>query len=95
MSVPRTPRPVGRGPMARSSSELEAHGEELVERPPVLGQHAQRSVLGVDEVAGLLDDPAEHHRQVQLGVEDQDRLDKSPQLGGIVDTVEGLHGLPG
>ena len=73
----------------------EAHGEELVERPPILGQHAQRPVLGVDQVAGLLDDPAQHHREVELGVEDQDRLDETPQFGGIIDPVEGLHGLSG
>ena len=81
--------------MACSSSLVEAHGEELVERPPVLGQHAERPVLRVDEVARLLDDPAQHHGQVELGVEDQDRLDQAAQLYGIVDPVEGLHGLPG
>ena len=81
--------------MACSSSLAEADGEELVERPPVLGQHAERPVLRVHEVAGLLDDPAEDHRQVQLGVEDQDGLHQAAQLGGIVDPVEGLHGAPG
>ena len=95
MSVPRTPWPVGRGPMACSSSGLEAHGDELVERPPVLGQHAERPVLRVDEVTGLLDDPAQHHREVELGVEDQDRLHQSAQSRGIVDPVERLHGPPG
>ena len=33
--------------------------------------------------------------QVELGVEDQDRLDQTPQFRGIVDPVERLHGLPG
>ena len=70
-------------------------GQELVQRPPVLGQDAERPVLRVDEVAGLLDDPPEHHRQVQLGIEDEDRLHQSAQLGGIVDPVEGLHGTSG
>ena len=73
----------------------EADGQELVEGPTVLGQDAERPVLRVHEVAGLLDDPPEHHRQVQLGVEDEDRLHQSAQLGGIVDPVEGLHGTSG
>ena len=81
--------------MARSSSWREADGQELVQRPPVLGQDAECPVLGVDEVTGLLDDPPEHHRQVELGVEDEDRLHQSAQLGGIVDPVEGLHGTSG
>ncbi len=91
MSVPRTPRPVGRGPMACSSSLSRPDREELVERPPVLGEHAERPVLCVHQVACLLDDPAQHHRQVELGVEDQDRLDQAAQLDGIVDPVERLH----
>ena len=61
--------------------------------PPVLGQHAQRAVFGVDEVAGLLDDPPQDHGQVQLAVEDHDGLQQSAQLGGILDPVEGLHGV--
>ena len=50
---------------------------------------------GVDEVARLFDDPSEHHRQMQLGVEDEDRLNQASQPDGIVDTVERLHGPPG
>ena len=73
----------------------QAHREELVERPPVLGQHPQGAVLRIDEVDGLLDDPAQDHGQVQLGVEDEDGLDEAAQLGGIVDPVERLHGVPG
>ena len=53
--VPSTPRPVGRGPMARFLLVAEADGQELVEGPPVLGQDAERPVLRVDEVAGLFD----------------------------------------
>ena len=44
---------------------------------------------------GLLDDPAQHDGQVELGVEDEDGLDEAAQLGGIVDPVERLHGVPG
>ena len=79
--------------MARSSSSVETHGDELVQRAAVLGQHAQRAVFGVDEVAGLLNDPAQHDGQVQLGVEDHDGLEQAAQLGGILNTVEGLHGV--
>jgi hypothetical protein len=32
---------------------------------------------------------------VELGVEDQDGLDQTTQLYGIVDPVERLHGSPG
>ena len=69
--------------------------QELIERLPVLGQDTERPVLGIDEVTGLLDDPPEHHGQIQLGIEDEDRLHQSAQLGGIVDPVEGLHGSSG
>ena len=55
----------------------------------------ERAVLGIDEVDGLLDDAAEHHGQVQLGVEDENGLDETAQLCGIVDPVERLHGVPG
>jgi len=79
--------------MARSSSWV---------RPTVrnwsrarFGQHAQRPVPGVNQVSGLLNDPAQHHRQVELGVEDEDRLHQPAQLGGIVDPVDGLHGTSG
>ena len=73
----------------------QANRDELVQGPPVFGQDAQRAELRVDEIDGLLDDPAQHHRQVQFGVEDQDGLHEAAQLDGIVDTVERLHDEPG
>ena len=73
----------------------QADGQELVQGPSVLGQDTECPVLGVHQVASLLADPPEHHRQVELGIEDEDRLHQSAQLGGIVDPVEGLHGTSG
>jgi len=73
----------------------QADRQELVQRPAVLGQDPERPVLRVDDVAGLLADPPKHHREVQLGIEDEDRLHQSAQPGGIVDPVEGLHGQSG
>ena len=73
----------------------EANRDELVECPPVLGQDAERPVSGVDEIARLFDDPSEHHRQMQLAVEDKDRLNQASQPDGIVDMVERLHGPTG
>ena len=87
--------PGGAGANGQFLLMAEADGQELVEGPAVLGEDAERAVLRIHEVAGLLTDPPEHHRQVQLGVEDEDRLDQSAQLGGIVDPVEGLHGKSG
>ena len=71
----------------------QAHGDELVQRAAVLAQHAQRAVLGVDQDAGLLNEPTQDHGQVQLGVEDHDGLEQATQLGGILNAVEGLHGV--
>ena len=93
--VPRTPLPGGAGADGAFFVVAQADGQELVQGPSVLGQDAERPVLRVDEVAGLLADPPEHDRQVQLGIEDEDRLDQSAQLGGIIDPVEGLHGKSG
>ncbi len=71
------------------------HGQELVQRPAILGQDPECPELRVDEVTGLLNDPPEHQRQIELGVENEDRLHQTAQLGGIVDPVEGLHGSSG
>ncbi len=69
----------------------QADGQELVQSLSVLGQDTQCPVPGVHQVASLLADPPEHHRQIELGIENEDRLHQLPQLGGIVDPVEGLH----
>ena len=72
---------------------VEPYRQELVKSLAVGRQHAQRAELRVDEVTGLLDDAAQHDRQVQLGIEDQNRLHQAAQPGGIVDLVERLDPL--
>ena len=58
---------------------VDANRDELCEAGAGVVEHPQRSVRGVGEVDGALDDPLEHRRQIQVRPDRQHRVEQLPQ----------------
>lgn len=80
-------QPVSHGQLAYRRPPLVAHTHRYELREPVLlADHTERPVLGVHEDGGLLDDAAQHLRELQLAADGQNRLQET------VDPVPGATG---
>ncbi len=65
--------------------DVETHDDELSERRPLLVEHAQRAVARRGDRAGLVDDAMEQGGEVEVGLEEERRLEHPPELDGILD----------
>ena len=75
----------GRVPERRSFLGRDPDGDEVLDRPAVRRQHAERSVPCAREVHGELDDPLEHRVERELRGEGHAGLDQAaiPVAGGV------------
>ena len=83
MRSPRTPRPVGRGPMALFGL-AEPNGEELLETGPGLVEHPEGAVAGSDQRPGLFDQMAQQDGELDVGGDHQHGVHQASQLFGVV-----------
>jgi hypothetical protein len=61
---------------------IHPHGDELRQAGPCVVEHPERTVAGVDETHRCLNDPAQHAWRIEVGAEDQHRVEQRSQARG-------------
>ena len=76
MSKPSRPRPSGQRSIRPMAALVQAHGDELGQ-PLALPDNPERTVAGVHEPDGRLDDPLQRGLEVQAGTDGDHRFEQA------------------
>ena len=86
MRSPRTPRPVGRRPIAQLLLVAQSDGQELLEPGAGFVQDPQCAVAGIDQRTCFFNQVAEQDRQFDICLNHEDSVHQAAELGRTVDT---------